>query len=196
MACYRSLAADPIFGIKIHNTNSQAHTALNRKDTNKVMIFYGITLILLLTSFFFDRKKTKKALKISWTKFSKILPMFLVMLVIVSVFLYLLPHELIEKYLGEKDTTKGMGIALLIGSLALMPGFIAFPLCGILRNQGVPYMVLSAFTTSLMMVGLITLPIEKAYFGMKTALIRNGIGLLIAVIVAVATGLVFAEVAL
>ena len=160
------------------------------------MIFYGVTLVLLLVSFLADRKKTLKALKVSWKKFSNILPAFIVMLVLVSISLYLLPQELIKEYLGENNLAEGLGIAMLVGSLVLMPGFIVFPLCGILRDQNVPYMVLSGFTTTLMMVGLLTLPIEKAYFGMKTALIRNGIGLLIAVTVAFATGLVFAEVAL
>lgn len=160
------------------------------------MIFYGATAILLLISFYADRTKTAKALKIAWKKFSGIAPMLIVMLVLVSVSLYLLPNELIRKYLGEEDLVKGTGIAMLVGSFALMPGFIVFPLCGILREQGVPYMILSGFTTSLMMVGLITLPVEKAYFGLKTALIRNGIGLFIALIVAVTTGLIFAEIAI
>jgi uncharacterized membrane protein YraQ (UPF0718 family) len=160
------------------------------------MIFYGVVLVLLLLSFFSDRKKTLKALKIAWKRFSGILPAFVLMLVLVSISLYLLPHELVMKYLGEEDISRGMGIAMLAGSFALMPGFIVFPLCGILREQGVPYMVLSAFTTTLMMVGVLTLPVEKQYFGIKTALVRNGTGLIIAVIVAVVTGLVFSEVVL
>jgi len=160
------------------------------------MIFYGIVLVLLLLSFFSDRKKTLKALKIAWKRFTGILPAFVLMLVLVSISLYLLPHELVMKYLGEEDISRGMVIAMLAGSLTLMPGFIVFPLCGILREQGVPYMVLSAFTTTLMMVGVLTLPVEKQYFGIKTALVRNGAGLIIAVIVAVVTGLVFSEVVL
>lgn len=169
---------------------------LHQGEEDKAMIFYGVTAILLLASFSSDRKKTIKALKVAWKKFSNILPVFIVMLVLVSISLYLLPHELIMDYLGEEDLLKGMGIAMLVGSIVLMPGFIVFPLCGILRSQGVPYMVLSGFTTTLMMVGLLTLPVEKAYFGMKIALIRNGIGFVIAVIVAVVTGLVFSEVVL
>ncbi|MCD6588894.1 MAG: hypothetical protein J7K88_10135 [Candidatus Fermentibacteraceae bacterium] len=160
------------------------------------MIFYGVVLVLLLLSFFSDRKKTLKALKIAWKRFTGILPAFVLMLVLVSISLYLLPHELVMKYLGEEDISRGMVIAMLAGSLTLMPGFIVFPLCGILREQGVPYMVLSAFTTTLMMVGVLTLPVEKQYFGIKTALVRNGAGLIIAVIVAVVTGLVFSEVVL
>lgn len=158
------------------------------------MIFYSVTALLLVVSFFADRRKTLRALKISWKKFRGIAPMFLLMLVLVSISLYLLPGNVIREYLGEEDLLKGMGIAMFLGSIALMPGFIVFPLCGILREQGVPYMVISSFTTTLMMVGLISLPVERAYFGMKTALMRNGIGLLIALLVSLATGLIFAEV--
>ena len=55
-------------------------------------------------------------------------------------------------------------------------------------------MVLSAFTTTLMMVGVLTFPIEKEYFGVKVAVIRNVIGLFIALSVAVATGIFFGEI--
>ncbi len=61
-------------------------------------------------------------------------------------------------------------------------------------KKGVIYMVLSAFTTTLMMVGIITYPIEKAYFGTKVTIIRNIISLFIALIVAVMTGIFFGEI--
>ena len=55
-------------------------------------------------------------------------------------------------------------------------------------------MVLSAFTTTLMMVGIITFPIEKEYFGVKVTVIRNVISFFIALIVAVITGIFFGEI--
>jgi len=55
-------------------------------------------------------------------------------------------------------------------------------------------MVLSAFTTTLMMVGIITFPLEKEYFGVKVTVIRNTISFFIALIVAVITGIFFGEV--
>jgi len=55
-------------------------------------------------------------------------------------------------------------------------------------------MVLSAFTTTLMMVGILTFPIEKEYFGIKVTIIRNVISLFIALIVAVITGIFFGEI--
>ena len=55
------------------------------------------------------------------------------------------------------------------------------------------YMVLSAFSTTLMMVGIVTFPLEKAYLGTRLALSRNAVSLAIAVVVALATGLYFGE---
>ncbi len=55
-------------------------------------------------------------------------------------------------------------------------------------------MVLSAFTTTLMMVGVLTYPIEKEYFGMKVTVIRNVISFFIAIIVALVIGIFFGEV--
>jgi len=47
-----------------------------------------------------------------------------------------------------------------------------------------------------MSVGVLTYPLERQYFGTKVTLVRNGISLLIALIVAFVTGLVFGEVSL
>ena len=74
-----------------------------------------------------------------------------------------------------------------------MPGFIAFPLCGMLLEKGVPYMILSGFSTTLMMVGVLTFPVERAYLGTKVAVLRNLIYLVIAVVVTIITGLCFGE---
>lgn len=84
-------------------------------------------------------------------------------------------------------------IAALIGSIAAVPGFIAFPLAGILRDNGISYTVIAAFTTTLMMVGITTFPVEAAYLGNRVALIRNIIGFIIAILVALFIGLFFGE---
>ena len=121
------------------------------------------------------------------------MPAFLIMLIFVSVVLFLVPDRLISAYLGSSNKFVGVGLGLFFGSITLMPGFIVFPLCSILLKKGVPYMVLSAFTTTLMMVGVLTYPIEKEYFGTKVTIIRNLVSFLIAVIVALATGIFFGE---
>jgi uncharacterized membrane protein YraQ (UPF0718 family) len=123
----------------------------------------------------------------------KIAPVFLTMTILVSIVLYLVPDETITHSLGHENVVLGMLIAYALGSITLMPGFIAFPLCGMLLEKGVPYMILSGFSTTLMMVGILTFPIEKAYLGTKVAVLRNLIYLAVAVAVTIITGLCFGE---
>lgn len=154
---------------------------------------YSVTGLALLISIIVDRKKTLTAIKISYKKFINIIPAFLTMLILVSLVLFFVPDKMISNYLGSNDKLIGVTLASLFGSITLMPGFIAFPLCGILLKKGVGYMVLSAFTTTLMMVGILTYPIEKEYFGVKVTIIRNVISYFISLIVALAIGFFFGE---
>ena len=155
---------------------------------------YALTGVALLISLIINRDKTIKALRIFYKRFINILPAFLIMLILVSVVLFLVPDIVISKYLGAENKIVGVLLASFLGSVTLMPGFIAFPLAGILPKKGVAYMVLSAFTTTLMMVGVLTYPIEKQYFGARVTVMRNTISLLIALIVAVVTGIFFGEI--
>jgi len=155
---------------------------------------YTITGLMLLISFIINKQKTIKAIKISFIKFKKIFPTFITMLILISIILFLFPDEVISNYLGNSCKFISVLLASFFGSITLMPGFVAFPLSGILLTKGVPYMVLSAFTTTLMMVGIITFPLEKEYFGVKVTVIRNIISFFIALIVAVITGILFGEI--
>ena len=155
---------------------------------------YVVTGLAVVISFIANREKTLNAVKIAAKRLVTILPAFLTMLVLVSIVLFLIPDKVISDYLGNANNFSGVLFASVIGSVTLMPGFIAFPLCGILLKKGVLYMVLSAFTTTLMMVGVLTYPIEKEYFGIRVTIIRNVISFFIALIIAVMTGIFFGEI--
>jgi len=158
-----------------------------------MIVLYTLSTAALLASLIADRRKTLKALKIALRRFLKLLPPFLTMLSIVALILTALPSEVCVRYLGGDNLAFTTGAAALLGSISLMPGFIAFPLSGLLLKQGVPYIVLAAFTTTLMMVGVVTFPIEQHYMGTKITLVRNLISLLIALAVAMIIGLYFGE---
>jgi uncharacterized membrane protein YraQ (UPF0718 family) len=161
-----------------------------------VVYLWIITLLALLVSTIANRRKTLAALKIAVKRFSGILPVFAVMLILLAVVLSLVPDEVVLGLLGKNSGWRGVATAAVLGSVTLMPGFIAFPLCGALLAEGASYMVLSAFSTTLMTVGILTYPIERQYLGRNVTLVRNAVALAIAVIVAVATGFVFGELAL
>ncbi len=155
---------------------------------------YSLAGIALLVSFIKDHNKSKKALKVAVKIFIKMLPMLLSIVAAVSLLLYILPDYVIADYLGTKDSVIGITLALLMGSISLLPGFITFPLSGLLLQQGVSYTVLAAFTTTLMMVGIITFPLERKYFGTKLTILRNIAGFVIAFIVSICIGLIYGEV--
>ncbi len=153
-----------------------------------------ITIGSLIVSFIFDSAKTKLALKKSFKKLQKLVPAFFTMLILIAIVLYLFSDEQLQVLFNNKSIEYSMILALVTGSIAFLPGFIAFPLCGVLLSKGVSYMVLSAFTTSLMMVGIVTFPLERAFLGTGLTILRNLFSLLIAVVVAVFTGILFGEI--
>lgn len=145
---------------------------------------YILTIIAVIISFILDRKKTISAFMIGMKKLWKITPPFISILITVSIVLYLIPNDVIIKYLGTDDSFFGVIIASIIGSVTVMPGPISYPLCGILVDEGVSYSVIAAFSSSLMLVGILSFPIEKLYFGKKFAIMRNIISFVIALIIA------------
>ncbi|WP_408956151.1 permease [Natroniella sp. ANB-PHB2] len=159
-------------------------------------MLYTSSILLIVILFLLDREKTVKGLKIGLKKLLKNLPVFLNMIILVAISLYFISDELIIAYLGEGNYLFSLVFAILVGSISFMPGFVAFPLAGVLATKGVNYTVLAAFTTTMMMVGVVTYPIEKEFFGHKVTIIRNLIGLAIALIVSIIIGLVYGEVGL
>ncbi len=148
---------------------------------------YIFTGLVLLISLIADKGKTRIAVQISYNKIMKILPAFIKMLILVAIILSLVPEELIAKYLGVNSGLSGLLVGLFLGSITMMPGFIAFPLGGILLDKGVSYMNIAAFTTTLMLVGVLTYPVEKEYLGKKVTILRNTISFIIAVMITLIT---------
>ena len=85
------------------------------------------------------------ALKKAWKSFENILPQFLSILVIIGIMLALLSPETISKLIGKQSGWIGMVIASIIGSVTLIPGFIAFPLASALLKGGAGYMQIAVF---------------------------------------------------
>jgi len=160
----------------------------------EMKILYLLTGLGLVLSLVADPPRTGKALKIAAKRFSKLLGEFALLLILVSLALTLLPPRTILSYLEGPGKLVGTAIAALIGSITFIPGFISYPLAGILHNQGVPYVVLAAFVTTLMMVGIVTFPLEQKILGTRVAIARNILYFILALITSLAIGLIFGEI--
>ena len=155
-------------------------------------IFYLLTISLVLLSFFKDKEKTKQSLKKAWKSFVNILPKLLGIVSAVGIIIAFLDPETIGKLIGDSSGWYGVILAAIIGSITLIPGFVAFPTAAMLLQNGAGYMQLGAFISSLMMVGLVTIPMEIEYFGKKVAILRNTLAFCFSLIVAVIIGKVVA----
>ncbi len=56
-------------------------------------------------------------------------------------------------------------------------------------KSGVSYQVVAVFITTLMMVGVITLPLEAKYFGCRVSILRNILSFAGAIVVGILIGL-------
>jgi len=142
------------------------------------------TIGLLLISYFKDQKKTRMALKKAWKAFENILPEFLVVIMLVGVMLAVVNNDVISKVIGADSGWMGVVLAALIGAITLIPGFIAFPTAALLLKGGAGLMQIAALISTLMMVGIVTMPVEMKYFGKKLTFYRNGLAFLFSFFVA------------
>ncbi|NOZ46340.1 MAG: hypothetical protein GXO79_06120 [Chlorobi bacterium] len=152
-----------------------------------------IILISILTviSFVLDKKKTLKGIKKGIMMFVKIIPTLLSVIILVSIVLYFTTNDILIKYLGNEAGIEAYVFAAIIGAVSIIPGFISYPLAGILVNTGVSYSVISVFITTLKMVGILTIPLEAKFFGYKISLLRNGLAFIGALIVGAVMALIF-----
>ncbi|MBH1939391.1 permease [Mobilitalea sibirica] len=153
-------------------------------------ILYSITVVFLIFSIYKDKKKTKMALKKSWKAFENILPQFLVVILLVGIMLAVIDTNTISKIIGSKSGGWGVIVSAVIGAITLIPAFVAFPTAALLLEGGAGYMQIAAFVSALMMVGIVTLPIEFKYFGKKMAILRNTYAFLFSFVVAYIIGIV------
>lgn len=154
------------------------------------VVFYVATAVALLASFFADREKTRSALVKAWKAFNGILPEFVVVIVATGIVLAFLDAQTISRILGSESGLFGVLGAAAVGSVTLIPGFVAFPLAALLLKQGAGLLQIAAFVSTLMMVLVVTFPVERRVFGTRIALARNLLAFCFALVVAGVLGLV------
>lgn len=138
------------------------------------LFLYLAAGVSLAVSAALSREKTKKAMKKAWNSFLNILPPLAAMLFFVSISIALLPERVIAALIGEESGFFGQVLASVIGSITLIPAFVAFPMAKALLEHGAGVAQMAVFVSTLMMVGVATAPMEASFFGWKATLLRNG----------------------
>lgn len=149
-----------------------------------ILFFYGLAAAGIVWSYTKDRQKTVQSLKKAWKAFDNILPAFALILLLIGATLAVVSPAAVNQLLGANSGATGMVVAAAIGSITLIPGFIAFPLAKAVLDMGAGIMQVAVFISTLMMVGIVTAPMETQFFSRKTMLLRNGLSLLFSFLVA------------
>ena len=153
-------------------------------------ILYLLALTGLIISFIKDKGKTKQVFLTALRSFINMLPQVITMFPIIAFLLAILDPPQISRLLGGESGVLGMGIGAIVGSITLAPPFVSLPLAVSLLKSGAGYSQITAFLTTLTMVGVATLPVEIRYLGKKTALKRNSFAFVYAIILSAIMGMI------
>ncbi len=151
-------------------------------------IMYGLCIIIFIISFIKDKNKTKAALKKAFKSFENIMPQFLFIMLTISVILSIINTNTISSIIGNDSGFLGTSLSAIVGSITMMPTFVAFSTGDSLLKSGAGYAQVAAMISTLTMVGVITFPMESQYIGKKAAFFRNFMAFLFAFVVAFFVG--------
>ncbi len=155
-----------------------------------VLIIWITAALGLFLSWAKDKQKTLASLKFAWKSFRSMALLVVMTIWVIGFLLAFLPPRIISKSIGPEAGFQGVILAALFGSIVLIQAFIAFPLAGSFLRQGANVSAIAAFVTTLVMVGIVTAPLEAKFFGKKFTLWRNSISFVFALIIAYVMGIV------
>ena len=154
------------------------------------ILFWVAAIVLTVVSLIKNRQKTFAAMKKSKGMMGNMLSDIIAIIFLIGLVLTFIPPETIKSVLGSANTMMSTVVSALVGSITLIPAFVAFPLVGSLVDAGASIIPAVAFLTTLTMVGIVTFPLEKKEFGIKFALIRNGLSFGFAIAIALTMGVI------
>ena len=148
------------------------------------LILYLVTALLIIISYKKDKEKTKKALLKGWKSIENILPQFLGIILVVGITLAVLKPEMISNIVGNNSGILGVVFSAVIGSIIMMPTFLAFSTGDMLLKSGAGVAQVIALISTLTLIGIITIPLEAKYIGKKATIYRNILAFVFSIIVA------------
>ncbi len=154
------------------------------------ILFWVIAVVLFIVSLVKSKETTISAMKKSRDMMGSMIGEIIAIIFMIGLVLTFIPPETIKTVLGTSNIYFSTVISALVGSITLIPAFVAFPLVGSLVDVGASIVPAVAFLTTLTMVGIVTFPLEKKEFGTKFAVMRNLFSFGFAIIIALLMGVV------
>ncbi|MGH4125519.1 MAG: permease [Clostridium sp.] len=154
------------------------------------IILWIITGTWFVWSIIKDKKRTLNSIKMSSGMMKNMIGEITAILFLIGLILTFIPPDTIKQYMGQSNTIISTIVSAFVGSITLIPAFVAFPLVGSLVNAGANIVLVVAFLTTLTMVGIVTFPLEKREFGLRFTIARNSLSFIFAIIIALLMGVI------
>ena len=152
------------------------------------ILLWFITVTWFIWSIMKDKKRTINSIKLSSGMMKNMVGEIISILFLIGLLLTFIPPDTIKQYMGNSNALISTIVSAFLGSITLIPAFVAFPLVGSLVNAGASIVPVVAFLTTLTMVGVVTFPLEKREFGIKFTVARNSLSFIFAIIIALLMG--------
>lgn len=134
-------------------------------------LFIGSLIILMIITIF-KRDLGFSITGIAWLSFKQmisVLPPIMIFLGLIDVWV---PRESMMKYMGDNSGILGIGLAILIGSIAAGPMYAAFPFTTVLLKKGVKFSNVMIFMNAWCVTKISTVMFEIAALGYKFTMVR------------------------
>lgn len=153
--------------------------------TKVLWIVTGIAFILSMIK---DKNKTLASMRMARGMMKNMIGEIVGILFLIGLILTFLPPETIKSLMEKTNALISTIASALVGSITLIPAFVAFPLVGSLIDAGFSIVPAVAFLTTLTMVGVVTFPLEKEEFGLRFTVVRNTLSFGFAIVIALVMG--------
>jgi uncharacterized membrane protein YraQ (UPF0718 family) len=151
-------------------------------------VLWIVTGIAFIISMIKDKNKTLSSMRMARGMMKNMIGEIVGILFLIGLILTFLPPETIRGFMGKTNILISTMASALVGSITLIPAFVAFPLVGSLIDAGFSIVPAVAFLTTLTMVGVVTFPLEKEEFGLKFTVVRNSLSFGFAIVIALVMG--------
>ena len=131
-----------------------------------------LAFILVLAGYFKGQSQHLEGMKLSLNMILQILPLLIFAFIVAGMIQVLLPHELLDKWLGAASGIRGILVGTVAGGLTPGGPYVSLPLVAGLLKAGAGVGTMVAFLTGWSLWAVSRLPMEVGILGWRFTVIR------------------------
>jgi len=137
-----------------------------KREKRYKVYFLGAVILLYVVLFLFTPEGVQKSLWASGSLLIRIIPVFLLVILVMAVIQYFLTPKTVSKYVGQGSGIKGWTLAICTGILSHGPIYAWYPVLKELRQHGMRSGLVAAFLYN-RAIKIPLLPVMVYYFGIQ-----------------------------